>query len=112
MLILLQDPPVPIVKPIAVKKPRQITTVDKGKGKAIDTSKLLTNQRSTRGKATLANKTIPGTFHKTPAGKAIKSIKKSHASINATTREMNIYIPTVRARRNGTLLYKRTGTRR
>jgi hypothetical protein len=86
--------------------------MDKGKGKATDASEPSTNRRSTRGKATPANKTIPGTSRKTPAGKAVKPTRKSRAPINATTREMNIHIPTVRARRNGTLLYKRTGTRR
>ena len=60
----------------------------------------------------MANKTIPNTFYKTFAGKAVKPIRKSHAPINATTREMNIYIPTIRARCNRTLFYKRTGTRR
>ena len=43
MLILLQDFPIPTIKPIAAKKPYQTTTINKGKGKAIDTSKPLTN---------------------------------------------------------------------
>ena len=86
--------------------------MDKEKGKATNTSEPLTNWRSTYSKVTLANKTIPSTSCKTFVGKAVKPIRKSCAPINATTREMNIYIPTVRARRNGTFFYKRTGTRR
>lgn len=85
--------------------------MDKGKGKATDASGPLTSRKSTRGKATPA-KTIPGTSRKTPASKAAKPARKSRAPMNATTREMNIHIPTVKARRTGTLLYKRTGTRR
>ena len=85
--------------------------MDKGKGKANDTSKLLTSWKSTRSKATPA-KTIPSTSRKTPASKPAKPTRKSRAPINATTREINIYLPTVKARRTKTLLYKRTGTRR
>ena len=100
-----------MVRPRAAKKPRQTTTTNKGKGKANDTSKPLTSRKSTRGKATPA-KTISSTSRKAPISKPAKPTKKSRAPINATTREMNIYIPTVKARRTGTLLYKRTGTRR
>ena len=42
--------------------------MDKGKGKATNTSKLLTSRRSTYSKATLA-KTNPSTSRKTPASK-------------------------------------------
>ena len=73
--MLLQDPPILIVKPIVIKEPRQTTTVDKGKGNTINTSKLLTSQRSTYGKATLA-KTIPSTSRKTPTSKAATIIIK------------------------------------
>jgi len=82
--------------------------MDKGKGKATEP---LTSRKSTRGKATPA-KTIPGTSRKAPARKPAKPTRKSCAPVNATTREMNIHLPTVKARRTGTLLYKRTGTRR
>ena len=82
--------------------------MDKGKGKA---TKPLTSRKSTRSKATLA-KTIPSTFYKTPTSKPAKPTRKSRAPINATTREMNIHLLTVKARRTRTLLYKRTGTRR
>ncbi len=85
--------------------------MDKGKGKATDTYEPFTSRKSTRGKTTPA-KTIPSTSRKTPASKPAKPTRKSRAPINATTREMNIHIPTVKARRTGTLLYKRTGTRR
>ena len=111
MLILLQHPSIYTVKPRAVKKPYQTTTINKGKGKANNTFKLLTSQKSTRNKATLA-KTIPSTSRKAPTTKPTKPTKKSRAPINATTREINIYIPTVKARYTRTLLYKRTGTRR
>ncbi len=99
------------VKPTAAKETRWTTTVDKGKGKATDISELSTSRKSTRGKATLA-KTIPSTSRKTSTSKAAKPARKSRAPINVTTREINIYIPIIRARRNGTLLYKKTGTRR
>src|SRR6267142_4758826 len=85
--------------------------MDKGKGKATNTSKLLTSRRSTYSKATLA-KTIPSTSYKTPTSKAAKPTKKSRAPINITTREINIYILTIRARYNRTLLYKKTSTRK
>ena len=100
-----------MVKPRAIKKPYQTTTINKGKGKANNTSKLLTSRKSIRGKATPA-KTIPSTSYKTPTSKPTKPTRKSYAPINATTREINIYIPTVKARRTRTLLYKRTSTRR
>ena len=100
-----------MVKPRAVKKPYQATTINKGKGKANNASKLLTSQKSTYSKATLA-KTIPGTSYKAPASKPTKPTKKSYTPINVTTREMNIHILTIKARRTRTLLYKRTGTRR
>ncbi len=87
------------------------STIDKGKGKATDASEPLTSRKSTRGKATPA-RTIPGTSRKAPASRPAKPTRKSRAPMNATTREMNIHIPTVKARRTGTLLYKRTGTRR
>ena len=82
--------------------------MDKGKGKA---TKLLTSRKSTCGKATLA-KTIPSTSHKAPTRKPAKPTRKSRAPINATTREINIHLPTIKARRTRTLLYKRTGTKR
>ena len=87
------------------------STIDKGKGKATNTYEPFTSRKSTRGKTTSA-KTIPGTSRKTPTSKPAKPTRKSRAPINATTREINIYIPTVNARRTGTLLYKRTCTRR
>ena len=83
--------------------------MDKGKGKAINIFKLLINQRSTYSKTTLA-KTIFNTFCKTFTNKAV--VRKSRTPINITTREINIYILTIRAKYNGTLFYKRTGTRR
>jgi len=85
--------------------------MDKGKGKATNTYKLFTSRKSIYSKTTPA-KTIPGTSRKTPTSKPAKPTRKSYAPINATTREINIYIPTVKARRTRTLLYKRTGTRR
>ena len=85
--------------------------MDKGKGKANNTSKLLTSRKSTRSKATPA-KTIPSTSRKAPTSKPAKPTRKSYAPINATTREINIYIPTVKARYTRTLLYKRTSTKR
>ena len=72
---------------------------------------LLTSRKSTCGKATLA-KTIPSTSRKAPTSKAAKPTRKSRAFINTTTREINIYILTVKARYTRTLLYKRTGTKR
>ena len=77
----------PMVKPIAIKEPRQTTTVDKGKGKATNTSKPLTSRRSTYGKATPA-KTNPGTSRKTPASKASKPARKSRAPINITASDL------------------------
>ena len=77
----------PMVKPTAIKEPCQTTTIDKGKGKATDTSELSTSQRSTYGKATLA-KTNPGTFCKTPTSKASKPARKSCAPINITASDL------------------------
>ena len=77
-----------MVKPRAIKKPYQTTTTNKEKGKANNTSKLLTSRKSTYSKATLA-KTIPGTSYKAPTSKPTKPTKKSRAPINATTREIN-----------------------
>jgi hypothetical protein len=82
--------------------------MDKGKGKA---TKPLTSRKSTCGKATPA-KTIPSTSRKTPISKPTKPTRKSRAPINTTTREINIYLPTVKARHTRTLLYKRTSTKR
>ena len=118
----MQRPPVSRIKPSAAKKPRVTTgtdnggenepsTTDKGKGKVDDPSQQLTGRKSTRGKATLV-KAIPGTSRKVPVSSAPKPTRKSRARTNATTREMNIHIPTVRARRAGTLHYKRTATTR
>ena len=89
-LILLQHPPIYIVKPRAVKKSYQTTTTNKGKGKANNTSKLLTSRKSTHSKATPA-KTIPSTSRKAPTSKPTKPTKKSHAPINTTT-QGNKYI--------------------
>ena len=89
----------PTVKPIAIKEPYQTTTVDKGKGKATNTSKLSTSQRSTYGKATLA-KTNPSTSRKTPTSKASKPARKSRAPINITTSDsVNRGTSTVRGTR-------------
>ena len=85
--------------------------MDKGKGKATNTYKPFTSWKSIRSKTTLA-KTIPSTSYKTPTSKPTKPTRKSRAPINMTTREINIYIPTVKARYTKTLLYKRTSTRR
>ena len=93
------------------KGKNKLSTIDKGKGKVDDPSQQLTGQKSTYGKATLV-KAIPGTLYKVPVSSAPKPTKKSCAHINATTREINIHIPTVRARRAGTLYYKRTATTR
>ena len=60
----------------------------------------------------MVNKIIFNTFYKTLFNKTTKFIKKSYTLINITTREINIYILTIRAKYNKTLFYKKTSTKR
>ena len=83
--------------------------MDKGKDKVDNASEPLTTQKFTHNK-TISAKTIPGTSCKVFAGKAPKPIRKSHTYINAITREMNIHVPTIKARHAGTFHYRRTAT--
>ena len=82
--------------------------MDKGKGKADNIFKLLTTQKFIDSKV---NKIISSTFYKAPINIIFinitsKPTKKSYIYINAIIKEINIYIPTVKAKYIKTLYYK------